>query len=199
MQDAATDATLLLTKVTLGDQEALAKFLPLVYSELRLLAARYMSRERRNHTLQPTALVHEAYLRLIQHPPIGWQNRAHFLGIAAQVMRQVLVDSARRHRTEKRGTRQEIISLEDALIFSSSKSSEFLELDECLQRLAKLDPRLGRIVELRFFGGLTIEETAQVLGISAKTVKREWSMAKAWLHGNLKKEHGDSTGRLGKS
>ena len=156
-----------------------------------------MRRERENHTLQATALVHEAYLKLVQHQSVDWQNRAHFFGIAAQVMRHILVDHARGHGREKRGAGQQLVSLEEALVFSPEKSAELIKLDESLERLAKLDPRQGRIVELRFFGGLTVEETAHILGISPKTVKREWSVAKAWLHGDLRQNHGNRTGKLG--
>jgi RNA polymerase sigma factor (TIGR02999 family) len=182
-----------------GDQEAASKLIPLVYSELRRLADRYMNRERTDHTLQATALVHEAYLKLVQHPPAEIQNRSHFFGIAAQVMRQILVDYARGHGREKRGAGQQVVSLEDVLVFSPERSSEYLRIDESLQRLTKLDPRQGKIVELRFFGGLTVEETAQVLDLSPKTVKREWSMAKAWLHGELKKVRVDATAKPGKN
>jgi len=199
METSGEDVTVLLGEVARGDQQAISKLVPLVYRELRLLAGRYMNRERTSHTLQATALVHEAYVKLVQNPPVEWQNRAHFFGIAAQVMRQILIDYARGHCREKRGEGQQLVPLEDALVFSPEKSPEYLRIDESLQRLTKLDPRQGRIVELRFFGGLTVEETAAVLGISPKTVKREWSMAKAWLHGDLKQNHGNTTTKLGES
>jgi RNA polymerase sigma-70 factor, ECF subfamily len=186
MEQAPKDVTVLLGEVAKGDHQAISKLTPLVYGELRRLAGRYMNRERAGHTLQATALVNEAYLKLVQNPPVEWQNRAHFFGIAAQVMRQILVDYARGHGREKRGGGQQVVPLEDAVVFSPERASEYLRIDESLQRLTKLDPRQGRIVELRFFGGLTVDETAQVLGISPKTVKREWSMAKAWLHGDLR-------------
>ena len=186
MERASNDVTILLAEVTKGDQQAASKLIPLVYDELRRLAGGYMRRERADHTLQATALVHEAYLKLVQHQPLDWQNRAHFFGIAAQVMRHILVDHARARGREKRGAGQKLASLEEALVVSPEKPVELLKLDESLKRLTKLDPRQGRIVELRFFGGLTVEETAHVLGISPKTVKREWSVAKAWLHGDLK-------------
>lgn len=198
MERVPQEVTVLLGEVAKGDQQAVAQLTPLVYAELRRLATRCMNRERANHTLQPTALVHEAYLKLARHPPLEWQNRAHFLQIAAKVMRQILIDYARGHGREKRGTGQQIEPLEDAVVFSPEKASEFLDLDESLERLTKLDPRQGRIVELRFFGGLTVEETAQALGISPKTVKREWSMAKAWLHGDLRQGHGNPTAKLAK-
>jgi RNA polymerase sigma-70 factor (ECF subfamily) len=197
MDRAPKDVTVLLAEVTKGDQQAASELVPLVYDELRRLAGRYMRRERADHTLQATALVHEAYLKLVQHQSVDWQNRAHFFGIAAQVMRHILVDHARGHGREKRGAGQQLVSLEEALVFSPEKSVELLKLDESLDRLAKLDPRQSRIVELRFFGGLTVEETAHVLGISPKTVKREWSVAKAWLHGDLRQSHGNRTGKLG--
>jgi RNA polymerase sigma-70 factor, ECF subfamily len=199
MERTPQDLTILLGEMAKGDQEAASKLIPLVYSELRRLADRYMNRERTDHTLQATALVHEAYLKLVQHPPAEIQNRSHFFGIAAQVMRQILVDYARGHGREKRGAGQQVVSLEDVLVFSPERSSEYLRIDESLQRLTKLDPRQGKIVELRFFGGLTVEETAQVLDLSPKTVKREWSMAKAWLHGELKQVRVDATAKPGKN
>jgi RNA polymerase sigma-70 factor (ECF subfamily) len=194
MERAPTDITVLLAQVTKGDQRAASELVPLVYDELRRLAGHYMRRERADHTLQATALVHEAYLKLVQNQAVNWQNRAHFFGIAAQVMRHILVDYARGHGREKRGAGQQLVSLEEALVLSPEKSVDFLKLDEALDRLAKLDPRQGKIVELRFFGGLTVEETAQVLGMSPRTVKREWSVAKAWLHGDLRQSYGSRTG-----
>lgn len=151
-----------------------------------------MRRERYDHTLQATALVHEAYLKLVNQESPNWQSRVHFFGIAARVMRQILVDHARGHTREKRGGGQRAVLLDEALVFTPDKSLELVRLDESLQRLTKVDPRQGRIVELRFFGGLTVEETADVLGISPMTVKREWSVAKAWLHGDLRRSHGGS-------
>jgi RNA polymerase sigma-70 factor, ECF subfamily len=198
MAEPPQDVTVLLGEVAQGDQQAVSKLMPLVYSELRRLAGRYMNRERSEHTLQPTALVHEAYLKLVQNPPVEWQNRAHFFGIAAQLMRQILIDYARGHGREKRGGGQQVLPLEGAIVFSPEKSTELLRIDESLQRLTKLDPRQARIVELRFFGGLTVEETAQVMGVSPKTVKREWSMAKAWLHGDLKRGYDNPVAKMGK-
>jgi RNA polymerase sigma-70 factor (ECF subfamily) len=197
MEQVSHDVTVLLAEVTKGDQQAASKLIPLVYDELRRLAGRYMRRERADHTLQATALVHEAFLKLVQHQSVDWQNRAHFFGIAAQVMRHILVDHARGHGREKRGAGQQLVSVEEALVFSPEKSAELLKLDESLERLAKLDARQSKIVELRFFGGLTVEETAHVLGISPKTVKRDWSVAKAWLHGDLKQGHGNVTREVG--
>jgi RNA polymerase sigma-70 factor, ECF subfamily len=197
MDSTPKDVTILLTELNKGHSQAVSKLLPIVYGELRRLAGRYMRRERENHTLQATALVHEAYIRLVQNSSVDWEDRAHFFGIAAQVMRHILVDYARGHGREKRGAGQNFVALEEALVFSPEKSVEFLQLDESLQQLSKLDPRQARIVELRYFGGLTVEETAHVLGISPKTVKRDWSVAKAWLHGDLKANHADSAGKLG--
>jgi len=191
MQPRSPDVTALLMELTNGNREAASELMPIVYDELRKLAGRYMRRERTDHTLQATALVHEAYLKLVQQQEANWQSRAHFFGIAAQVMRHILIDHARGHTSEKRGGGKRPVPLEEALIFTPEKSLELLRLDESLQRLAELDPRQGRVVELRFFGGLTVEETADVLGVSPKTVKREWSMAKAWLHGDMKRSHGD--------
>jgi RNA polymerase sigma-70 factor, ECF subfamily len=188
---AREDVTALLGQLAKGDDAAASKLIPVVYDELRRLAAGYMRRERKDHTLQPTALVHEAYLKLIEQRIVDWQGRAHFFGIAAQVMRRILIDHARGHMRDKRGGGAIPVPLDEALVFSPEQSSELVMLDASLERLAKLDPRQSRIVELRFFGGLTVEQTAGMLGISAKTVKREWSMAKAWLHGDMKTSHGD--------
>jgi RNA polymerase sigma factor (TIGR02999 family) len=161
--------------------------LPLVYAELRRLAASYLRRERPDHTLQPTALVHEAYLRLVDQTQARWQNRAHFLGVAAQMMRRILVDHARGHRAEKRGGDFQILSLDENIDVSGERAADLVALDEALKRLAELDPQKSRVVELRFFGGLSVEETAEVLGVSAPTVKRQWRMAKAWLYGQVQK------------
>jgi len=184
------DVTALLGQLAKGNDAAASKLIPIVYDELRRLAGGYMRRERKDHTLQPTALVHEAYLKLTEQRVVDWQGRAHFFGIAAQVMRRILIDHARGHMREKRGGGARPVPLDEALVLSPEQSSELVMLDASLERLAKLDPRQSRIVELRFFGGLTVEQTADTLGISAKTVKREWSMAKAWLHGDMKTSHG---------
>jgi RNA polymerase sigma-70 factor, ECF subfamily len=186
------DVTALLSELTKGNPEAGTKLIPLVYDELRRLANGYMRRERTGHTLQATALVHEAYLKLLDQRSVDWQNRAHFFGIAAQVMRRVLIDHARGHVREKRGGGAEAVPLDEALVFSPERSEEFLELDSALEKLAALDPRQAKVVEMRFFGGLTVEETAEVLGISPKTVKRDWTVAKAWLHGELKTSYGSA-------
>jgi RNA polymerase sigma-70 factor (ECF subfamily) len=187
---ARDDVTALLGQLVKGDDDAASKLIPIVYDELRRLAAGYMRRERKEHTLQPTALVHEAYVKLIEQRAVDWQGRAHFFGIAAQIMRRILIDHARGHLRDKRGGGMIPVPLDEALVFSPERSSELVRLDASLERLAKLDPRQSRIVELRFFGGLNVEQTAELLGISAKTVKRDWSMAKAWLHGDMKTSHG---------
>jgi len=199
MDPSSGDVTVLLAQLTKGNEEAGAKLIPLVYAELRRLAASYMRRERVDHTLQPTALVHEAYLKLVEQRSVDWQGRAHFFGIAAQVMRRILIDHARGYLRDKRGGGQKPVPIDEALVFAPEQSMELVKIDQALEQLTKLDPRQAKIVELRFFGGLTVEQTADVLGISEKTVKRDWSMAKAWLRGELKASHGDTTGQLGGS
>jgi RNA polymerase sigma factor (TIGR02999 family) len=159
--------------------------MPVVYAELRRLASGFMRGERPNHTLQPTALVHEAYLRLIEQKRVEWRNRAHFFGVAAKLMRRILVDHARARLTAKRGAAEPAVHLQEGLVFAEERCGEFVALDAALERLAQFDPRLERIVELRFFGGLSVEDTAEVLGISTRTVKRDWNAAKAWLHGEM--------------
>ena len=193
----STEVTVLLTQLAEGDEQAASRLIPLVYRELRQMAARQMRRERVDHTLQTTALVHEAYLKLVEQTPASWQNRTHFFAVAAQVMRHILIDHARGQAREKRGGGVAVIQLDEALVFSPEQSSELLEVDAALHRLTELDPRQGKIVELRFFGGLTVDETAAVLGISPKTVKRDWSVAKAWLHGELKQGRGNIAGAMG--
>jgi RNA polymerase sigma-70 factor (ECF subfamily) len=188
------DVTMLLAELTKGNEEAGGKLIPVVYAELRRLAASYMRGERSDHTLQPTALVHEAYLKLVEQHSTDWQSRAHFFGVAAQVMRRILVDHARAHLREKRGGGQLEVPIEEASIFAPEHSAEMIKLDQALEQLAKLDPRQAKIVEVRFFGGLTVEQTADLLNISPKTVKRDWSMAKAWLHGKMKQSHYDPAG-----
>ena len=174
--------------MTDGDDGALGELLPLVYAELRRLAAGYLRRERPGHTLQPTALVNEAYLRLVDQTQVRWQNRAHFLGVAAQMMRRILVDHVRGQRAEKRGGEIQKLSLDENIDVSGERAADLVALDEALKRLAELDPQKSRIVELRFFGGLSVEETAEVLGVSAPTVKRQWRMAKAWLYGQVSRK-----------
>ena len=168
-----------------GDRAALDRLMPLIDEELRRLAHRYMRQERVDHTLQTTALVNEAFLRLVNRKNLQWQNRAHFFGIAAQLMRTILVDHARSHASAKRGGGARKLELNEALVVSQQKASEVIALDEALNQLALIDPRQSRIVELRFFGGLTVEEAAEVLDVSPVTIKREWSTAKAWLYREL--------------
>ena len=170
-----------------GDQSALDQLMPLVYDELRRLARHYMIRERPGHLLQTTALVHEAYLRLIDQTQVHWQNRAHFFAIAAQMMRRILVDHARGQLYAKRGGGARRISLDHVSVVSEERAADVIALDDVLNGLAEIDPQQSRVVELRFFGGLTVEETAEVLGLSPATVKREWSAAKAWLQQELSK------------
>ncbi|MEO7724427.1 MAG: sigma-70 family RNA polymerase sigma factor [Chthoniobacterales bacterium] len=175
-------ATRLLIDWGQGDAEAASRLIPLVYDELRQIARGYLRRERADHTLQATGLVHEAYLRLVDQTVTSWQNRAQFFGVAACVMRRVLVDHARRHRAEKRGGTWEKLEFDDALAAGLPRSLDLVALDEALQNLAQVDPRQSQVVELRFFGGLTTEEAAEVLDVSPRTIKREWRRAKAWLH-----------------
>jgi RNA polymerase sigma factor (TIGR02999 family) len=170
-----------------GDQSAFDKLMPLIDEELRRLAHRYMSRERAGHTLQTTALVNEAFVRLVNRKNVNWQNRAHFFGLAAQLMRTILVDHARSHACAKRGGGAFKLELDDALVVSQKKAAEVIALNDALNELVRLDPQQSRIVELRFFGGLTVEETAEVLHLSLATIKREWSTAKAWLYHELSK------------
>jgi len=168
-----------------GDENALSELMPLVYDELRRQAARYLRKERADHTLQPTALANEAYLRLIDQKHVSWQNRAHFFGIAAQLMRRILVDHARKGHAEKRGGAAAKLPLDEAIGVPDEREQrdvDLLALDRALSQLAEVDERQSRIVELRYFGGLKIEEVAEVLGISPTTVKRELNFAKAWLH-----------------
>jgi RNA polymerase sigma factor (TIGR02999 family) len=181
------DVTQLLHEWRDGDQGALDRLLPLVYDELHRLAASYLRRERAGHTLQATALLNEAYLKLIDQTHADWQNRAQFIGVAAQVMRRILVNHARDRRAEKRGGDAPRLALDEAVNVSKKKDVDLLALDDALKDLAAFDPRQSRIVELRYFGGLEIAETAEVLGLSPATVKREWNVAKAWLFSQLSK------------
>lgn len=177
--------TELLHDLSEGKEQALANLLPIVHGELRRQAARYLRRERHNHTLQPTALVNEAFIRLVDQRNVRWQNRAHFFGVAAQAMRRILVDHARAQQRIKRGGVKQNVTLNEGMLAEAARSIDVLALDEALERLAALDERQARVVELRFFGGLSVEETGTVLGLSPATVKREWSMAKAWLFAQL--------------
>jgi RNA polymerase sigma factor (TIGR02999 family) len=180
------DVTQLLVAWSQGEKAALEKLMPLMYKELRQLAHRYMSRERPDHTLQTTALVNEAYLRLVDASKVRWQNRAHFLAISAQVMRRVPVEMARSRQCLKRGNDAQKVSLDEALAVSQEKSTDLVALDEALTELAVVDPRKSQVVELRFFGGLSAEETAQMLNVSPDTVLRDWKLAKVWLVREIK-------------
>ena len=182
----APDVTLLLNKLAGGDQKAAAELVPLVYEELRRLAARHLAHERSDHTLQATALVHEAYVKLAAQKDAKWQNRAQFFGVASQAMRRILVDYARGKQRIRRGGKQQKVSLDDVSLVSPGRTEEVLAVHESLSRLEMLDARQARIVELRYFGGLTVEEIAEVVGVSTKTVMRELNVAKAWLYGDLK-------------
>lgn len=182
------DVTGLLTAWSDGDPHALDALIPVVYEELRRIAARSLRRERSEHTLQATALAHEAFVRLVNQREVRWQNRAHFFAVAAQMIRRILVDHARRRASGKRGTAAKKVALEQVIVLSPGISVDMLAVDEALTRLAVLDPQLGRIVEMRFFGGLTVDEVAEVLRLSPRTVKREWHTAKAWLHHELSRE-----------
>ncbi|HZQ69517.1 MAG TPA: sigma-70 family RNA polymerase sigma factor [Terriglobales bacterium] len=184
-RDTTQAVTRLLLQWTDGDAKALDQLLPLVYDELRRLAQSYLRRENVGHTLQSTALVHEAYLRLVDQRDVNWQNRSHFFGIAAQMMRRVLVDHARAHHAAKRGSGGIKVTLDEGLVAAEQRDVNVIALDEALTRLGEIDPQQGRIVELRFFAGLSIEDTAEVLKISPATVKRDWAMAKAWLYGEM--------------
>lgn len=179
--------TQLLEKWSQGDEDALGELMPLVYDELHRLAGAYLRREQREHTLQPTALVNEAYLKLVDQRHPNWQNRAQFFGVAAQLMRRILIDHARRHRASKRGGDRCQLSLSNVGAFGNQPDADLLTLHEALERLAELDSEQARLVELRFFGGLTIEETAEVMHVSHATVEREWKVAKAWLKRELTK------------
>jgi len=170
-----------------GDESALAELTPLVYEELHRLAHHYMSDERPGHTLQTTALVNEAYVRLIDWKSVRWQNRAHFFAVSAQLMRRILVDFARSRGYHKRGGGVRAITLDEALVTAKDKGADMVALDETLNALAQLDARQSRVVELRYFGGLSIDETAEVLKVSPGTVRRDWSLARAWLHRELSK------------
>jgi RNA polymerase sigma-70 factor (ECF subfamily) len=183
------EVTDLLAQLRLGNPQAEGRLIPLVYGELRRLAASYVRKERPDHTLQPTALVHEAYLHLRDLREIDWQSRSHFFALAAKLMRRILVDYARAHRARKRGGSRESVSLDDALVFSLPRSEQFIALDEALTRLAEEDRRQSQIVEMRFFGGLDEEEIASLLGISTRTVKRDWRIAKAWLFRELNRKN----------
>ncbi len=187
MSQTLEQTTRLVADASRGDADAVAKLLPLVYDQLRGLAGRYLGQERTDHTLQPTALVHEAYLKLVDDRAIDYNGRTHFIGIAARAMRQVLIDHARHDRAIKRGGGRGRITLDNVLGFPEGTAVDFSHLTEALDRLAGLDDRKAGVVELRFFGGLTNEEVAQALGVSASTVERDWRVARAWLRRELSK------------
>jgi RNA polymerase sigma factor (TIGR02999 family) len=181
MTPSSSNVTQMLHDWSHGDREVLDKLVPVVYEELRRQATRYLKRERPGHTLQTTALIHEAYIRLIDQKNVHWQNRAHFYAIAAQLMRRILVDHARSRQAAKRGGSDIKLPLEEAMIVSEGREIDLVALDEALERLAAIDPQQSRVVELKFFSGMSVEETAEVLGVSTRTVKRDWNVAKAWL------------------
>lgn len=184
------EVTVLLQKWSAGEPDALEKLTPIIYAELHRIAKRYMNRERKDHTLQTTALVNEAYLRLIDWKTARWENRAHFFGVSAQLMRRILVDFARK-RPRKNNEEVHHVSLENAFVVSAEKDADLVALDEALTELAKFDERKAKIVELRFFGGLSVEETAEVLHLSQITIIREWNKAKAWLYRELSNQTAD--------
>jgi RNA polymerase sigma-70 factor, ECF subfamily len=182
---APRDVTQLLAAWSHGDESALGELVPIIYDELRRLAKLYMGRERAGHSLQTTALVHEAYLKLIAQKSTNWQNRTHFFAASAQSMRRILVDMARARKRQRRGGGAEVLSLEEGFIFTPARASELVALDDALTELERLDARKSRVVELRFFAGLTVDEVADILKISPQTVLREWNRARAWLYSQL--------------
>jgi RNA polymerase sigma-70 factor (ECF subfamily) len=184
----ASQVTQLLRELRQGDSQAIDALIPIVYGELRRLASHYLRDERAALTLQPTALVNEAYVRLVSQDMPDWEGRSHFFGVAAHLMRQILVDHARRHRSQKRGSGVAAVALEDAIVFAPAKSDDVIALDDALTRLAAQDERKARVIELRFFGGLTADETARALNISVATVGREQRLAEAWLHRELTRQ-----------
>ena len=187
MPHASHEVTQLLIEWSNGDQAALDKLMPLVYDELRRIARGYLARQVPGRSLQPTLLINEAFIKLVGHPEKKWQNRSHFFGVAAQAMRHILVDYARSKQYAKRGGGARQVPLDEALAVSEERAAELVALDDALEELARVDPRKCQVVELRYFGGLSVEETAEVLKVSAVTVMRDWSMAKAWLHRELSK------------
>ena len=190
--DPAGDVTTLLGELKAGNKTAEARLLELVYPELRKIARHYLRGERAGHTLQPTALVNEAYLQLTRQLDKDWQGRSHFFAIAAQLMRRILVDYARHKKAAKREGRRQQVELTEGLSIADDRLDEILDIDDALKRLAEFDPRRATVVELRFFGGMTEEEVAEVLEVAPRTVRRDWNVAKAWLHGELKAREGSS-------
>jgi RNA polymerase sigma-70 factor, ECF subfamily len=185
MTPSQDDVTQLLIAWSNGDRAALDKLMPLVYEELRRRARQYMSRQQPGHTLQTTALIHEAFLKLVNQPEKRWQNRAHFLGVAAQAMRHILIDYARSRECAKRGGAGHLVSLEEGAVVSVERAAELVALDDALSRLKDIDPRKTRVVEMRYFGGLTVEEISEVLKVSPDTVMRDWRLARTWLRREL--------------
>ena len=179
--DEPEDITELLHRFQAGDEDAQTQLIDAVHGELRVIAARYMRREKSDHTLQTTALVNEAYIKLVNLKTANWQDRAHFYAVASRVMRRILVDHARKHIAGKRGGGIELLPLNEAIVFTPGRSGQIVRLDDALTRLADTDERASKVIELRYFGGLSVEECAEVLGISPRTVKREWMFARAWL------------------
>ena len=194
MEANPSDITMLLAEVRRGNDEALGALVAALHKELRRIAARHLRRERSDHTLQPTALVNEAYMRLVDQRDKNWQNRAHFFAIAAQVMRRILINHARDRRAAKRGGDAAHLNLDDVFVLSEEKADELIALDDALERLAKIDARRGKIVEMRFFGGLSIEETAHVLKVAQSTVSQDWRLARAWLHAEIQTGYGEMRG-----
>jgi len=190
---ATHDITQLLQAWSEGDERALDQLIPLVYRELHRMAQRYMAHQPPGHTLQTTALVNEAYLRLVDAGKMNFQNRAHFFGVSAQVMRSILVDFARRQGSQKRGGEVQRVSLEESMVVYGERGADLVALDDALRALAAIDPRRSRVVELRFFGGLSVEETAEVLRVSPETVLRDWKVAKAWMGREMSGEKRDAT------
>lgn len=187
MDSVSGEATRLLVDLRSGNKDAESKLLALLYKELRRLAASYLRWERPDHTLQPTALINEAYLRIIDLAEQNWENRAHFLGVCARIMRRILVDHARQRNAAKRGGKEKPLRLDDAALSAAHRPVEFVALDEALSRLEEFDPRQSRVVELRFFAGMSEEEISHVLGVSVRTIKRDWNVARAWLYSEMTK------------
>ena len=185
------DVTQVLEQLAEGDKRAADKLLPLVYDEFRALARHYLAQERANHTLQPTALVHEAYMKLVDQTRVDWQGKSHFFAVAAQAMRRILVDHARSRQRDKRGGGRARVVLDEAVALSPQKDEDVLALDEALEKLSGLDPRQAKVVDLRFFGGMNVEEVAQALGVSKRTVEGDWTFARAWLSRELSNAEGE--------
>jgi len=195
MNSSSEEVTSLLKRLAAGDQDAAAELVPLVYDELRRIAVARLRHERPGHTLQATALVHEAYMRLAGQPDAKWKNRAQFFAVASQVMRRILVDYARAQLRSRRGERPQKVPIDEVVLVSPDRTDELLSVHESLLKLEKLDPRQSRVVELRYFGGLSVDEIAEVVGVTPRTIARDLNMAKAWLYGNLSQQNSNSTGR----